>query len=134
MLYCKPKKKTNLTSPQSGHVPLLLIKGFSPFYSPLFSDLSSPRPKKNSIFEWWGAQRAQLGPRLPHNGDRGLDREEGRKIRLLCVEVYSLTKKYFRPFILSVPLSGAQAHHKDKMHSNQSGEYPLCCKKGEGND
>lgn len=65
-----------------------------------------------------------------------MEREQERKTRFLCIVFTMLERKIlaFLSFFLSVPHSRAQAHRKDKMRSNQSCEYPLCCKRGEGND
>lgn len=92
---------------ESVALPLLSHKLLQPF--PFCSALSAPRPK-NSIFEWWGVQRAQLRPCLLHNGDRGVDREEGRGKRDFSVSCLPFLREKSLLFFLAIPLSHTGTH------------------------
>ena len=65
---------------------------------------------KNSIFEWWGVQRAQLRPCLLHNGDRGAAREGEISLYL----VYHFQWKI--PIFLSLSLLNTQRHRHTSRH------------------
>lgn len=88
---------------------------------------------ENSISEWWGVQRTQLRPCLLDNGDRGKVREtetcfHGAGFFPLVyhfqwkIPIFSISNTH--------TLTHSQAYHKDRTHSNQSFEYPLCYKEG----
>lgn len=63
---------------------------------------------------------------LLHNGDRGGTQRQQRE-NFRCLP-FSVKNPFFLP--VSAHTHTHTHRHKDKMPSNQSREYPLCCKRG----